>query len=35
MPATKYFGGHSDLLAGILVVKDLKDWDSVNFNLLF
>ncbi|KAF8897441.1 Cys/Met metabolism PLP-dependent enzyme-domain-containing protein [Infundibulicybe gibba] len=24
--ATKYFGGHSDLLAGILVVKSLQEW---------
>ncbi|RXW14397.1 hypothetical protein EST38_g11458 [Candolleomyces aberdarensis] len=27
--ATKYFGGHSDLLAGILVVQDPKDWDAL------
>lgn len=23
---TKYFGGHSDLLSGVLVVKALDDW---------
>jgi O-acetylhomoserine/O-acetylserine sulfhydrylase-like pyridoxal-dependent enzyme len=27
---TKYFGGHSDLLAGILVVKTLETWDQVS-----
>ncbi|KAF5333063.1 hypothetical protein D9611_002167 [Ephemerocybe angulata] len=27
---TKYFGGHSDLLAGVLVVKDKKDWDTLH-----
>lgn len=26
---TKYFGGHSDLLCGILAVKDKKEWDSL------
>lgn len=24
---TKYFGGHSDLLCGVLVVKTLEEWD--------
>ncbi|RXW17227.1 hypothetical protein EST38_g8618 [Candolleomyces aberdarensis] len=27
--ATKYFGGHSDLLAGILVVKERNDWQTL------
>lgn len=27
--ATKYFGGHSDLLMGILAVKDKKQWDQL------
>ncbi|TEB30148.1 PLP-dependent transferase [Coprinellus micaceus] len=27
---TKYFGGHSDLLAGVLVVKDIKDWNTLH-----
>jgi hypothetical protein len=27
---TKYFGGHSDLLAGILVVKTLESWNQVS-----
>ena len=27
--ATKYFGGHSDLLAGVLVVKEKEEWDTV------
>lgn len=26
---TKYFGGHSDLLCGILAVKDKKEWNSL------
>ncbi|SPO25534.1 related to Cystathionine beta-lyase [Ustilago trichophora] len=26
---TKYFGGHSDLLCGVLAVKDKKEWDSL------
>jgi len=26
---TKYLGGHSDLLAGVLVVKTLEDWNKV------
>jgi len=33
---TKYFGGHSDLLSGILVVKTIEEWKTVyptcNFN---
>jgi hypothetical protein len=28
--ATKYFGGHSDLLSGILVVKTKEHWDTVS-----
>ena len=28
--ATKYFGGHSDLLAGILVVKTQEIWNQVS-----
>ncbi|KAJ7254430.1 cystathionine gamma-synthase [Mycena rebaudengoi] len=27
--ATKYFGGHSDLLSGILVVKTKEHWDTL------
>jgi len=26
---TKYFGGHSDLLAGVLIVKTTQDWASL------
>lgn len=26
---TKYFGGHSDLLCGVLAVKSKKEWDSL------
>ncbi|EST05468.1 Cys/Met metabolism, pyridoxal phosphate-dependent enzyme [Kalmanozyma brasiliensis GHG001] len=26
---TKYFGGHSDLLCGVLAVKDKKSWDGL------
>lgn len=26
---TKYFGGHSDLLCGVLAVKDKREWDSL------
>ena len=26
LPATKYFGGHSDILAGVLVVKTEDEW---------
>jgi len=26
---TKYFGGHSDLLAGVLVVKSLEEWNKL------
>ncbi|CDR99143.1 related to cystathionine beta-lyase [Sporisorium scitamineum] len=26
---TKYFGGHSDLLCGVLAVKEKKEWDSL------
>jgi cystathionine gamma-synthase len=27
--ATKYFGGHSDLLAGVLIVKTKEEWKTV------
>ncbi|CAE6498763.1 unnamed protein product [Rhizoctonia solani] len=27
--ATKYLGGHSDLLAGVLAVKDLEEWRAL------
>ncbi|KAH9482934.1 putative trans-sulfuration enzyme [Psilocybe cubensis] len=27
---TKYFGGHSDLLAGVLVVKTREDWNTLH-----
>ena len=27
--ATKYLGGHSDLLAGVLVVKTVEEWKQV------
>jgi cystathionine beta-lyase/cystathionine gamma-synthase len=27
--ATKYFGGHSDLLSGVLVVRTKEEWDIV------
>ncbi|KAJ7699987.1 Cys/Met metabolism PLP-dependent enzyme-domain-containing protein [Mycena rosella] len=27
--ATKYFGGHSDMLAGVLVVRTKEDWDTL------
>ena len=27
--ATKYLGGHSDLLAGVLVTKDINVWNQV------
>ncbi|KAJ7228761.1 Cys/Met metabolism PLP-dependent enzyme-domain-containing protein [Mycena pura] len=27
--ATKYFGGHSDMLAGVLVVRTREDWDTL------
>jgi cystathionine beta-lyase/cystathionine gamma-synthase len=29
---TKYFGGHSDLLAGVLVVKTLDDWKTLHID---
>jgi O-acetylhomoserine/O-acetylserine sulfhydrylase-like pyridoxal-dependent enzyme len=32
--ASKYLGGHSDLLAGVLVVKTLEDVKSVSSNTL-
>lgn len=28
LTGTKYFGGHSDLLAGVLVVKTIEDWNK-------
>ena len=28
--ATKYFGGHSDLLVGVLGVKSKQEWQSVS-----
>jgi len=27
---TKYFGGHSDLLAGVLVAKTVEDWNKLH-----
>ncbi|KAK0498754.1 Cys/Met metabolism PLP-dependent enzyme-domain-containing protein [Armillaria luteobubalina] len=32
LTATKYFGGHSDLLGGVLVVKTLDDWTALHHN---
>jgi len=32
---TKYFGGHSDLLAGILVVKTLESWNQLHSDRTF
>ncbi|KAF7331798.1 hypothetical protein MKEN_00059800 [Mycena kentingensis (nom. inval.)] len=32
---TKYFGGHSDLLAGILVVRTRAEWDVLQHNRTF
>ena len=29
IPATKYLGGHSDLLAGVLVAKTVEEWNQV------
>ena len=29
MPGTKYFGGHSDLLCGVLVAPTLEKWKEV------
>lgn len=26
---TKYFGGHSDLLCGVIVVKTIEEWGKV------
>lgn len=38
-PGTKYFGGHSDLLCGVLVVGTEDHWKEVSlllrFNMLF
>jgi cystathionine beta-lyase/cystathionine gamma-synthase len=33
--ATKYFGGHSDLLAGVLLVKSLEDWSKLHSDRTF
>lgn len=33
MPGTKYFGGHSDLLCGVLVVKSKNEWNEVRVSL--
>ncbi|KAK7470754.1 hypothetical protein VKT23_002173 [Stygiomarasmius scandens] len=30
--ATKYFGGHSDLLAGVLIVKTKAEWETLQVN---
>lgn len=30
---TKYFGGHSDLLCGVLVVKTLEEWTEVRIGI--
>ncbi|KAF9482495.1 cystathionine gamma-synthase [Pholiota conissans] len=32
---TKYFGGHSDLLAGVLVVKTLEEWNKLHYDRTF
>ncbi|KAF8974209.1 Cys/Met metabolism PLP-dependent enzyme-domain-containing protein [Flammula alnicola] len=32
---TKYFGGHSDLLAGVLVVKTREDWNQLHSDRTF
>ncbi|KAF8192491.1 Cys/Met metabolism PLP-dependent enzyme-domain-containing protein [Pholiota molesta] len=32
---TKYFGGHSDLLAGVLVVKTLEEWNQLHSDRTF
>ncbi|KJA29961.1 hypothetical protein HYPSUDRAFT_32000 [Hypholoma sublateritium FD-334 SS-4] len=32
---TKYFGGHSDLLAGVLVVKTLDEWNKLVADRIF
>lgn len=31
---TKYFGGHSDLLCGVLVVKTIDEWAKVSLYIL-
>ncbi|TFK76006.1 cystathionine gamma-synthase [Pluteus cervinus] len=33
--ATKYFGGHSDLLGGVLIVKSLESWNSLISDRIF
>lgn len=30
---TKYFGGHSDLLCGVLVVKSSEEWAKVGVSV--
>ncbi|KAG6813503.1 hypothetical protein H0H92_010528 [Tricholoma furcatifolium] len=32
---TKYFGGHSDLLCGVLVVKDVEQWNVLHHDRTF
>lgn len=32
---TKYFGGHSDLLCGVLVVKTEEEWNQLHYNRTF
>ncbi|KDR83849.1 hypothetical protein GALMADRAFT_681044 [Galerina marginata CBS 339.88] len=32
---TKYFGGHSDLLAGVLVVKTIEEWNTLHSDRTF
>ena len=29
-PGTKYFGGHSDLLCGVLILKTQQEWEKVS-----
>lgn len=30
--ATKYFGGHSDMLGGVLIVKTSEEWNTVRLH---
>ncbi|KAF8165442.1 Cys/Met metabolism PLP-dependent enzyme-domain-containing protein [Crassisporium funariophilum] len=32
---TKYFGGHSDLLAGVIIVKTLEEWNKLHSDRTF
>ncbi|KAF9006477.1 cystathionine gamma-synthase [Cyathus striatus] len=32
---TKYFGGHSDLLCGVLIVKSKGEWDTLHADRIF